>query len=88
MNSLENEVQQLLKESGMSEKKIIEFENMEMKDMDPEEVRKRRAELAQLRSLSFFYERKMKRIGKIKSKKYHLVSIFSCLGVHVSPPTP
>lgn len=74
-NELENEIQQILKQSGLcTEKDVAEREDETLKNMvSKEELLARRRELAKMRSLMFNYERKMKRISKIKSKKYRKI---------------
>ncbi|KNC98242.1 uncharacterized protein SPPG_06642 [Spizellomyces punctatus DAOM BR117] len=68
--SLESEVQKILEESYLLEKKQKEMEELELKKISKEELMERRAELAKMRALLFFKEQKQKKIAKIKSKAY------------------
>ncbi|KAJ3115116.1 hypothetical protein HDU96_001175 [Phlyctochytrium bullatum] len=68
--SLEKEIEQVLKEQNLTEKKQQEWEDLEMKELSREELEARRAELAKMRSLLFYAEQKQKKIAKIKSKAY------------------
>lgn len=74
-NDFENEIEKLLREGGVSdEKDVVEQEEQELKGrLSKEEFLARRRELAKMRSLMFQYERKMKRISKIKSKKFRRI---------------
>lgn len=78
-NEYEEEIENLLKEAGVSTGRAVVEEEDRMVDelgeatVSKEEVLKGRRELAKVRSLMFEYERKMKRIKKIKSKKYRRV---------------
>jgi U3 small nucleolar RNA-associated protein 14 len=67
---MEAEIQKILGEGGLSDKRQLELEDMEMNKLSREEVALRRAELAKMRSLMFFQEQKKKKIAKIKSKTY------------------
>lgn len=67
---LELEVNSILQDSGMLEKKQHEFEEMELNKVSVEEMKERRSELARMRSLLFFKEQKLKKMSKIKSKAY------------------
>ncbi len=74
-NDFENEIEKLLQQGGvMSEKDVVSLENKDLKSsVSKEELVARRRELAKMRSLMFEYERKMKRISKIKSKKFRRI---------------
>ncbi|KAJ8904613.1 hypothetical protein NDN08_001131 [Rhodosorus marinus] len=70
-NETELEIDRILKESGMlDDKKAAASEDLEMKELTKEEVAARRGELRKMKALMFYYEKKMKRIKKIKSKGY------------------
>eukprot|EP00178_Gracilaria_changii_P002885 TRINITY_DN1424_c0_g1_i1.p1 TRINITY_DN1424_c0_g1~~TRINITY_DN1424_c0_g1_i1.p1 ORF type:complete len:875 (+),score=203.66 TRINITY_DN1424_c0_g1_i1:3821-6445(+) len=75
-NEYEQEIQKLLVDARVaSEKQLLNGEEKAIDDLGVSEVSKeqlmeRRHQLAKMRSLMFYYERKMKRIKKIKSKKY------------------
>lgn len=75
MNPYEAEIHQLLKEGGVAEDEdVVNREEDELVGkVSVEELMKRRHELAKMRSLMFNYERKMKRIKKIKSRKYRKI---------------
>lgn len=71
---LEAEIDALLKEGGVaSEKDAANAENQAMGNVSREEVVARRRELARMRSLMFEYERKMRRMSRIKSKKFRRI---------------
>ncbi|KAG0009830.1 hypothetical protein BGZ80_002014 [Entomortierella chlamydospora] len=70
---LEKEVQEVLVEGGMQEKKLMEFEELALNKMTTEEVEKRRSELRMMRDLMFREEIRAKRISKIKSKLYRKI---------------
>ncbi|KAF8929147.1 hypothetical protein BGZ58_009148 [Dissophora ornata] len=70
---MEKEVQSVLIEGGMQEKKLMEFEELALNKMSTEEVEKRRAELRMMRDLMFREEIRAKRVSKIKSKLYHKI---------------
>lgn len=74
-NDFENEIEKLLREGGVvSEKDVMTLEEKELTStVSKEELIARRRELAKMRSLMFEYERKMKRISKIKSKKFRRI---------------
>lgn len=76
----ELEIEQILREAGVDSNKRAEgAENAAVDDalsqgiISEEDVLRRRRELAQIRSLAFHYDQKMKRIKKIKSKKYRRI---------------
>ncbi|KAI1320940.1 hypothetical protein EDD11_009263 [Mortierella claussenii] len=70
---LEKEVQSVLIEGGMQEKKLMEFEELALNKMTTEEVEKRRADLRMMRDLMFREELRAKRVSKIKSKLYRKI---------------
>eukprot|EP00737_Agarophyton_chilense_P002379 gb/GEZJ01002707.1/.p1 GENE.gb/GEZJ01002707.1/~~gb/GEZJ01002707.1/.p1 ORF type:complete len:959 (+),score=250.51 gb/GEZJ01002707.1/:250-3126(+) len=76
INEYEEEIQRLLVDAGVaSEKQVVRgeekaIESLGVSEVSKEEVMERRRQMAKMRSLMFHYERKMKRIKKIKSKKY------------------
>eukprot|EP00189_Rhodosorus_marinus_P014141 CAMPEP_0184746704 /NCGR_PEP_ID=MMETSP0315-20130426/9226_1 /TAXON_ID=101924 /ORGANISM="Rhodosorus marinus, Strain UTEX LB 2760" /LENGTH=842 /DNA_ID=CAMNT_0027219399 /DNA_START=93 /DNA_END=2622 /DNA_ORIENTATION=- len=70
-NETELEIDRILKESGMlDDKEAAANEDLEMKELTKEEVAARRGELRKMKALMFYYDKKMKRIKKIKSKNY------------------
>ncbi|KAI0561499.1 Utp14 protein [Gracilaria domingensis] len=76
INEYEQEIHNMLVQAGVaSEKQVVNGEGKAIDDLgvsevSREEIMERRRQLAKMRSLMFHYERKMKRIKKIKSKKY------------------
>ncbi|KAI9664820.1 MAG: hypothetical protein M1821_006268 [Bathelium mastoideum] len=79
-NELENTVQNILQESGLSSKskdsqedQIRAFEQLQTNKMSLAEVQARQAELRKMRDLLFREEVKAKRIKRIKSKAYRRV---------------
>ncbi|KAF9098877.1 hypothetical protein BGX27_000711 [Mortierella sp. AM989] len=70
---MEKEVQNVLVEGGMQEKKLMEFEELALNKMTTEEVEKRRADLRMMRDLMFREEIRAKRVSKIKSKLYRKI---------------
>jgi U3 small nucleolar RNA-associated protein 14 len=80
-NELESAIQNILEESGLSNKQkqgkeedqLQEFEELQMNKIPIEEVIARRAELRKARELLFREEVKAKRVKKIKSKAYRRV---------------
>ncbi|KAJ3220712.1 hypothetical protein HK099_004062 [Clydaea vesicula] len=72
---MENEIQAVLNDADLTEKKQKNLEELEMNKYTKEEVSiaDRRAELAKMRSLMFFQEQKKKKIAKIKSKTYRKI---------------
>jgi U3 small nucleolar RNA-associated protein 14 len=80
-NELESAIQNILEESGLSNKKkqgqeedqLQQFEELQMNKIPVEEVIARRAELRKARELLFREEVKAKRVKKIKSKAYRRV---------------
>eukprot|EP01090_Pellita_catalonica_P020988 TRINITY_DN7728_c0_g2_i1.p1 TRINITY_DN7728_c0_g2~~TRINITY_DN7728_c0_g2_i1.p1 ORF type:complete len:881 (+),score=258.03 TRINITY_DN7728_c0_g2_i1:384-2645(+) len=70
VTSLENSVATILRESGVEEKKIQEYEELKRTQLDANEIAKRDAEIRRMRGLVFYHELKMKRRAKIKSKSY------------------
>jgi len=71
--SLESEINQLMEDAGVTEKKEAKFEELELNKVSPEEIKERRKELQRMRSLLFYQEQKMKKAAKIKSKAYHRI---------------
>ena len=69
-STLENEVKKILEKGGLTEKKQLELEKMEMSKLSKEQMQIRQAELAKMRSLMFFEEQKRIKISKIKRKTY------------------
>lgn len=76
----ELEIEQILREAGVDSTGHAErTENAAVDDallhgkISEEDVLRRRRELAHMRSLAFHYDQKMKRIKKIKSKKYRRI---------------
>ncbi|KAJ3046003.1 hypothetical protein HDV00_003751 [Rhizophlyctis rosea] len=72
-NDMEKEVQAILQEASLVDKKQQELEALELNRVSKEELMERRAELARMRSLLFFQEKKQKKIAKIKSKVYRKI---------------
>ena len=70
---LEKTVFGLLDESGVTEARLQEAEDLATKKLSPEEMRARHQQIARLRSLYFYQEQKNKRQAKIKSKKYRKI---------------
>lgn len=74
VNEMEDEINQILKNSGLSnEKEIKESEELALNKLNPEEVKEQRAKLQKMRALLFYAEQKEKRAAKIKSKKYRKI---------------
>lgn len=71
-NSLEHDLSNILTQYGYEEsnQKKKEEQQLESRQLTREEIRAKQAELAKMRSLMFFAEKKAKRIKKIKSKSY------------------
>jgi len=78
-NALEQGVDELLEEHGLSERAAAEAELEALRALDqssrmtPEEAAKRMAEMKKMRDLLFYHEVKAKRIAKIKSRAYRKV---------------
>ncbi|KAJ2872276.1 hypothetical protein GGH93_004163 [Coemansia aciculifera] len=70
---LEAQIQSVLQESGMTDEQQRQYEELELKNLSPEEVRLRQRELRMMRELMFRSERKAKRMAKIKSKAYRRI---------------
>jgi len=70
---MEKEVAQVLRESGIEEQKIKEFEDLEMNKLNEAQIAERRTQLSKLRNLLFYQELKWKRQKKIKSKTYRRI---------------
>jgi U3 small nucleolar RNA-associated protein 14 len=73
-NEMEMEINQVLEESGLTDKKIRELEELELNKLSKEELEERRIDLARMRSLMFYKEQKQKKIAKIKSKTYRKIA--------------
>lgn len=76
-NEYEREIDHLLREAGVvNDTQVLDGEERDVNDdlgvanISKEELVERRRELAKVRSLVFHYDQKMKRIKKIKSRKY------------------
>lgn len=70
---LERQIQSVLSTSGITEEKLAQFEALQERSLSPEEIKERHSQLAKMRSLFFFQEKKNKRMKKIKSKKYRKI---------------
>ncbi|KAF9355937.1 hypothetical protein BGX34_010178 [Mortierella sp. NVP85] len=70
---MEKEVQNVLIEGGMQEKRLMEFEELALNKMTTEEMEKRRTELRMMRELMFREEIRAKRVAKIKSKTFRKI---------------
>jgi U3 small nucleolar RNA-associated protein 14 len=62
-----------LAESGVKEKNLQQYEELQMSKLSVEEVEKRTKELRRMRELAFREEIKARRIAKIKSKTYRKI---------------
>jgi U3 small nucleolar RNA-associated protein 14 len=71
--SLERDLDSIMKQYGMDEQDIVRAQQLEMRKLDPEEVKRREAELARMRSVLFYHELKLKRVAKIKSKTFRKI---------------
>ncbi|CAG8470267.1 16827_t:CDS:10 [Acaulospora morrowiae] len=71
--NLEKEVDSILIESGVKEKDLQQYEELQLHKLSVEEVSSRRKELRMMRELMFQEEIKAKRIAKIKSKAYRKI---------------
>ncbi|CAB4446072.1 unnamed protein product [Rhizophagus irregularis] len=69
----EKEVDSVLVESGVKEKNLQQYEELQMSKLSVEEVEKRVKELRKMRELAFREEIKARRIAKIKSKTYRKI---------------
>lgn len=56
----------LLQHYGMKEEKLLESQELELKNLSPEEIKKRHEELLKMKNLLFYNEIKLKRAAKIK----------------------
>ncbi|CAN0235087.1 unnamed protein product, partial [Discosporangium mesarthrocarpum] len=72
---LEKRVSLLLKAGGMTETEVAEkeLEELKAKAFTSEEVQDRQQELARMRALMFYQERKQHHMNKIKSKVYRKI---------------
>ncbi|KAJ1946973.1 hypothetical protein GGF37_000789 [Kickxella alabastrina] len=72
-SEMEIQIQNILAESGMTDEQQRQYEELELKNVSPEEVRHRQRELRMMRELMFRSEQKAKRMAKIKSKAYRRI---------------
>ena len=73
-DDLEQEIQKALAKDGLaSEKDIIEKEQKDLLQLDPEEMMNRVKQMSKLKFILFNQELKNKRIARIKSKLYHKI---------------
>ncbi|KAJ1793968.1 hypothetical protein LPJ59_004637, partial [Coemansia sp. RSA 2399] len=72
-NEMEQQIQSVLEQSGMTDEQQRQYEELELKSLTPEEVRNRQRELRLMRELMFRSEQKAKRMAKIKSKAYRRI---------------
>jgi U3 small nucleolar RNA-associated protein 14 len=70
---LEKTVFGILEDSGVTEAKLQQAEDLATKRLSTEEIEARHRQIARLRSLFFYQEQKNKRNAKNKSKKYHRI---------------
>lgn len=71
---METKISEVLNKTGMIESNIIKKEENELGEMlSLEEIIERRKELAKMKSVIFYEEKKRQRINKIKSKMYHKI---------------
>jgi U3 small nucleolar RNA-associated protein 14 len=78
--NFEKEIEQALEEAGQQdEEAVLRKEEQALQDdlgankLTMEEYKKRRGQLAQIRALMFYHERKRHQMKKIKSKKYRKI---------------
>ena len=68
---LERQVTSALQQQGVwDEREVSAAEQLALNQLTREEVERRRGELAKMRSLLFYYERKAKRVKRVKSKAF------------------
>lgn len=75
-NKYETEIADMLREAGVGDEHgVVKAEENELKEVrvSKEEVLQRKREMARVRSLMFHYEQRMRRIKKIKSRKYRRI---------------
>ncbi|KAI9500594.1 Utp14 protein-domain-containing protein [Coemansia spiralis] len=72
-NDMEEQIQSILEQSGMTDTQQRQYEELELKKLSPDEVRSRQRELRLMRELMFRSEQKAKRMAKIKSKAYRRI---------------
>ncbi|KAJ2776921.1 hypothetical protein H4R18_005423 [Coemansia javaensis] len=72
-NDMEAQIQAILAQSGMSDEQQRQYEELELQQLSPEEIRRRQRELRMVRELMFRSERRAKRAAKIKSKTYRRI---------------
>eukprot|EP01125_Pyxidicula_operculata_P005252 TRINITY_DN1893_c5_g1_i1.p1 TRINITY_DN1893_c5_g1~~TRINITY_DN1893_c5_g1_i1.p1 ORF type:complete len:910 (-),score=342.99 TRINITY_DN1893_c5_g1_i1:21-2588(-) len=70
---LEKQIAGVLNQSGLTEDKVIEAEQLAERKMTMKEIRDKEAQLAKMRHLMFYKEKKLQRQNKIKSKKYRKI---------------
>ncbi len=73
--SLEKDIQMVLVRHGTSDDAANQIETDELgaRNMSPEEIRERQAELAKVKALMFYEQMKRHRLNKIKSKAYRSI---------------
>ncbi len=73
--SLEKDIQMILVKQGTSDQAADQIESDELgsRNISPEEVRERQAELAKVKALMFYEQMKRHRLNKIKSKAYRSI---------------
>lgn len=70
---MEMEIEHILDQSGLTEHKQKQREELELSKISPEEMKEKMAQLSKMRSLMFYQEQKLKKIAKIKSKTYRKI---------------
>ncbi|CAG8607857.1 2819_t:CDS:10 [Paraglomus brasilianum] len=70
---LEKQIEKALVESGVEEKNLQKYEELQLNKLSVDEVLARQRELRRMRELAFRAEIKAKRIAKIKSKAYRKI---------------
>ena len=69
-SDLEGAIAGVLKQGGIDEDRITEFEELATNELTEEEIEQRRNQLTRMRSLMLYKEKKAKHQKKIKSKRY------------------
>ena len=73
-SKLENKVEAKLQELNLfKEEDILEQEKEMLRKLNPDEAKRKLAEIVRNRNQMFYNELKQKRIAKIKSKLYHKI---------------
>ncbi|KAJ2157654.1 hypothetical protein GGF46_004356 [Coemansia sp. RSA 552] len=72
-STMEAQIEAVLSQSGMTDEQQRQYEELELKELSPEEIRERQRELRMTRELMFRSEQKAKRMAKIKSKAYRRI---------------